>query len=248
MLSFARAIVGLLPQPAATPAQDGIEWLEIQRWAHEIAQLVPGFPDERAIRDPDMLAQVCATLIWNAAVVHSADHATLHMMIDKHPVPFILRIKPPADQQRYGHHDHRRSRRPARQGLRGRRDPRPRDAAAEDARGKFGTCSAGSPGKGLDTLADDLVDSFDSHQIVHGSVPLCWPTDLVYCKMADLLFYRPHNSSLLYDCGYASSSTKHRSRRTALRKPGRRKASRPVLDDAERGALRASSRDVPATA
>jgi len=34
-------------------------------------------------------------------------------------------------------------------------------------------------------------------------LPLCWPADVLYAKMTDLLFYAPHNSSLLYDCEYA---------------------------------------------
>ena len=36
---------------------------------------------------------------------------------------------------------------------------------------------------------------------------LCWPTDLIYARMADLLFYRPHNVSLLIDCDYEFAKT-----------------------------------------
>jgi hypothetical protein len=36
--------------------------------------------------------------------------------------------------------------------------------------------------------------------------PLCWPADLIYARMADLLFYRPHNASLLIACDYAFKS------------------------------------------
>jgi hypothetical protein len=237
VLAFTRAIVGQLPQPAATPEQDGIEWLEIQRWAHEIAQLVPGFPDELAIRAPDMLAQVCAMLIWNAAVVHSADHATLHMMIDKHPVPFILRVKPPADNSSTGTAN-----------IADHVDSKGKDYVGGAIRGlesllqktlqdKFGHLLGGLAGKGLDTLADDVVNSFDSHQIAHGSTPLCWPTDLVYCKMADLLFYRPHNTSLLYDCSYDFLPAAAEQPANLALQQAWQALGRPVPDSQQRSAL-----------
>jgi hypothetical protein len=242
VLAFARAVVGLLPKPAATPEQDGIEWLELQRWAHEISELVPGFPDEHAIRDPELLAQVCATLIWNAAIVHSSDHATLHMMIDKHPVPFILRVNPPASNSAAGAvsvQDHV--------------DANTRDQHQQYVGGairglesliqktleqKFGHLLGDLASKGLDTIANDIVNAFDSHLVEHGSVPLCWPTDLVYCKMADLLFYRPHNTSLLYDCGYdflLDESQMSGAARDLYE--GWKKLGRPVVDGAQRGRL-----------
>jgi hypothetical protein len=260
VLDYARAVVAQLPQLGATPDDDGIEWLEIRRWAHEVAALVPGFPDDEAIRDPDLLARVCATIIWNAAIVHSSDHATLHMMIDKHPVPFILRINPPADNSVTGvanvqdhvgddadqqalkdkHKDYVRG--PIqnlegliRQGL-----------VAEIAKigGPLGTIANKlGLGDGINSVVDGvikhMVDSFDSHLVQHGSVPLCWPTDLVYCKMADLLFYRPHNSSLLYDCSYEflQDEAQMTPAERALYESWRKELGRPVVSDAQRQAL-----------
>jgi hypothetical protein len=32
--------------------------------------------------------------------------------------------------------------------------------------------------------------------------PLCWPTDVTYAQMADLLFFKPHNSTTLHDTTY----------------------------------------------
>lgn len=246
VLEYTRAVVAQLPKLGATPDDDGIEWLEIRRWAHEAAALVPGFPDENAIRNPEVLAQVCATIIWNAAIVHSADHATLHMMIDKHPVPFILRINPPAnnsatDPSTVAQHVGDDAAHQANM-------DKHKDYVAGPIRNLEGlirqTLESKLPHLGgainsvVDGVINHMVDAFDSHLVKHGTVPLCWPTDLVYCKMADLLFYRPHNSSLLYDCSY--EFLQDDSQRTPAERElyeSWRKLGRPVVTDEQRKAL-----------
>jgi len=72
---------------------------------------------------------------------------------------------------------------------------------------------------------------------VHGSVPLCWPTDLVYCKMADLLFYRPHNSSLFYDCSYDFLPGESQKPANHELLQAWQALGRPVLDAQQRSAL-----------
>ena len=237
ILEFARQVIALLPDPAATPDKDGLEWLEIRRWAYEISKLVPGFPDELAIRSKDALAQVCATVIWNAAVVHSADHSTLHMMIDRYPVPFILRVRPPATNSVEVHETVKdvigetnlKYVTGVIGGLEGMLTK-----VLERKLGEFAGGASAAVVKGvIDALARDIGD----HELVEGSVPLCWPTDLVYCKMADLLFYRPHNSSLLWDCDYPFF-LKKTAAEIALEEAWQAEGlKRPVLSDAKRAQL-----------
>jgi len=88
------------------------DWREIGYWAEHISEWLPGFPDREDLlgadgktRNPKRLAEALAYFIWNASVRHSADHQTLHAMIDggvangktvkPSPVPFLLRVKPP---------------------------------------------------------------------------------------------------------------------------------------------------------
>ncbi|HXC52426.1 MAG TPA: lipoxygenase family protein [Candidatus Limnocylindrales bacterium] len=95
---FVREIVELLPDKATAA-----DWIEIQSWAAQISGWLPGFPewsefnfdDAGREKSLDTLAKVLATIIHNAAVVHSCDHASLHWMIQNRPVPFILRVPPP---------------------------------------------------------------------------------------------------------------------------------------------------------
>lgn len=185
ILRFAEQVVEQLkPAPTDPAHHDDLVWLEIQHWAYEISRFLPDFPDWRAICDPDTLARVIAVVIWNAAVVHSCDHATLHTMLHEHeqPVPFIMRVFPPWEQ---GH----------------------ATPTVGDVLGPAGT----------KILHDVLTAMVGNHPwieqvlekgIEHVSLPesltpLGSPTDLLYAQMTDLLFYLPHNSSLLYDCKYA---------------------------------------------
>jgi hypothetical protein len=135
-------------------------------------------------------------------VVHSTDHSTLHMMIDKHPVPFILRVKPPASnstevEQTIGDALDEQGRKYLEGALHGI-EALLTKMLEKDLGHLMGGIAAGA----LNGLADRLVKNLEDRELTEGSVPLCWPTDLIYCKMADLLFYRPHNSSLLWDCDY----------------------------------------------
>jgi len=238
ILAFTREVIGGLPDPAATPEQDDLQWLEIRRWAYEIAKLVPGFPDELAIRSKEALAQVCATIIWNAAVVHSTDHSTLHMMIDKHPVPFILRVKPPANnatevEQTIGDALDEQGRKYLEGALHGV------EALLKKMLEKdLGNLVGGIAADALNGLAGKLVRNLEQRELTEGSVPLCWPTDLIYCKMADLLFYRPHNSSLLWDCDYGFlPRDKKQAAAEAELEQVCKNLQRPTLDDSARNRL-----------
>ena len=190
ILHFARGVVGTLPEPAANPEQDHVLWLELQRWAHEISKLVPGFPDQHAIRNKDTLAATCAMIIWNASIVHSSDHSSLHVMIDTKPVPFILRVRPPESNATKV------------------------EVTIAQALGEKGYAYLHGFLKNVEKMLfptdgwernafDRVLSGLGQLQVTEGSVPLCWPSDLVSTKMTDLMFYRPHGSSLLYDCAYA---------------------------------------------
>jgi len=194
VLEFTRAVIDVLPEPPADPARhDDLEWLEIQRWAHEISRMLPGFPDESAICSKETLARVCAMVIWNAAVVHSSDHTTLHKMMNEQPVPFVIRMMPPLDVD----------------------DPGKADVAGAlgtDGKEHLADLLHGFIDKvekdGLSTAlvghaVEGLADLIGGLKARGGTIPLCHPTDLMYARMADLLFYRPHNTTLLYDCPYA---------------------------------------------
>jgi hypothetical protein len=265
VLDFTRRIVDLLPDPASTAAQDDLQWLEIQRWAYEISRLVPGFPDQSAIRSKDVLARVCATVIWNAAIVHSADHSCLHMMIDRYPVPFILRVKPPASRSTEVRETIGDALGPtgtkylagAIHGLEGLLQkpledllPKLRDDLVRDLREKHPLLGSlvqkleeylhadswQLPAGFIDGLVDRLVTTLEQHELRPGGLPLCWPTDLVYCKMADLLFYRPHNTSLLWDCDYPFLQPPDAALEQQWRQEG---LARPLLDAAARTRLAA---------
>jgi hypothetical protein len=229
ILAFARGVIALLPDPDEKTKEGELAWLEIERWAHEIARLVPGFPDEHAIRNKETLASVCAVVIWNAAVVHSADHSTLHTMIDRYPVPFILRVPPPKSndvtveltiEQAIG------------------------EKGVEYLKGALRMLEKVTVPPAYQPIVErvlgPLLGLIGELKLTEGSVPLCWPTDLVYTKMADLLFYRPHNTTLLYDCAYeflARSPEQKSEEGAAAREREWREAGRPVVDDATRGTL-----------
>jgi len=73
------------------------DWEEISRWAQAVSSWIPGFPDGKQIsKNKDLLARTCAAIIWNVAIVHSADHWMMHDMFEqKLPTPYILRDQPP---------------------------------------------------------------------------------------------------------------------------------------------------------
>jgi hypothetical protein len=155
------------------------DWREVRYWADHITIWIPGFPSgadllgqgtDGKAPNKDLLADAVAHFIWNASVRHSADHQTLHEMMDGErnaagkrvkdapPVPFILRVAPPMTK-----------------------DYKPVPAAIEATGFHFFE----KLGEVLETL---------THK-----TPLCWPTDLQHAHWADLLFYMPHNSRRLMD-------------------------------------------------
>lgn len=199
VLEYTTAVIDQLPEPPSGADDADLNWLEIQRWAHEVAKLMPGFPDETQINDKALLSRVCATIIWNAAVVHSSDHCTLHTMVDKYPVPFILRVRPPQSndaevEETVGEALGEKGVKYLKGALGGLEHLL--DHVLQDV--PFG----GTIAKALDSVADKLEEHIINMELREGSVPLCWPTDLTFAKMADLLFYRPHSTTLLYDCDY----------------------------------------------
>ena len=226
VLEFTRAAIGVLPEPPADPADhDDLEWLEIQRWAREISRMLPGFPDEHAICSKETLARVCAMVIWNAAVVHSADHTTLHKMMNEKPVPFVIRMMPPLGVDDPGKAD-----------VAGALGTDGKEHLADLLHGFIDKVEA----DGLSTAlighaVEGLADLIGGLKARGGTIPLCHPTDLMYARMADLLFYRPHNTTLLYDCPYAFESDPDPADEQSWTQWGR-----PFPDAARRGKLRAA--------
>ncbi|WP_341676916.1 hypothetical protein [Niveibacterium sp. SC-1] len=155
------------------------DWREIGYWAEHIAVWVRGFPSRDALvgtdgktYDKDLLANVLAHFIWNASVRHSADHQTLHEMVDgkrdaqgkivvpARPVPFILRVKPPL-----------------------KKDYKLAPVEVDNA--------SLSWTEWFEKMAEKWA----------GNIPLCWPADPMSAHWADLLFYVPHNSLQLTGIG-----------------------------------------------
>jgi hypothetical protein len=182
---FVAAIVSTIP-----PDDDKhSDWVEIQNWAHHIAAWIPGFPDwDNFVRDSkgnsnaeDNLVDVLTYIIMNAAVIHSADHGVLHKMMNDEPVPFVLRVAPPKTKD---------------ESL----PTEKLDDLIADLENKLELTDQqkkelGKYVKGLEALLG----------LAGGPAKLtvlCWPSDLLYARMCDMLFYRPHNASLLIDCKY----------------------------------------------
>jgi len=175
ILDYTTKVVATLPNRPTVPAQcNDLVWLEIQHWAYEISRFLPGFPDWETISKPGELEKALAMVIWNAAVVHSCDHAVLHTMMSNptKPVPFILRVTPTESQTTLG----------------------------------------AALGEGGKTILNDVLvamgvgglkKEIDGIPLPIRLAPLCQPTDVLWAQMTDLLFYRPHNASLLIDCEYA---------------------------------------------
>jgi hypothetical protein len=155
------------------------DWKEIRYWADHIALWIPGFPSGTDLLGPGpdgnapngyLLADALAHFIWNASVRHSADHQTLHEMMDgrrdaggnivapARPVPFILRVNPPLTK-----------------------DYNPTAASIDQS--------------GLDYV--EKLEELWEH--LRDKTPLCWPADPIAAHWADLLFYQPHNSRRLME-------------------------------------------------
>ena len=203
LLDFTRNVVA-----AMSPDRDNsIEWLEIRHWAYHIASFVPGFPDQNAIAEGDNLAAALAMVIWNGAVLHSGDHTTLHKMMCEDPVPFVLRVPPPGSATTSPTDD-----------LGDALGDKGREFLANVVHHVVGGLADKVINAALkDVPFHDEIEKAISAALEHSedeflgeilrdetfkssALPLCWPTDLVYAKMADLLFYMPHNSSLLAEC------------------------------------------------
>ena len=89
ILKFARGVVASIPA-------DGSEWDAIKWWADMVVSWIPGFPNGEAIKTGDLLAKTCASIIWNGAIVHTADHWLMHQMFEEgRPTPYIMRVEPP---------------------------------------------------------------------------------------------------------------------------------------------------------
>ena len=155
------------------------EWLEAGFWADAIAPFIPGHPTGKDLVGPDgkaankdLLADLLAHFIWNAAVMHSSDHESLHEMYESMhdaqgtmykaamPVPFILRVKPPMT----------------------------RDYTRE---------AVAVSNSDLHLVA--RLERWFEHLIEN--TPLSWPTDNMSSHLADQLFYKPHNSLCLAEIG-----------------------------------------------
>lgn len=155
------------------------DWKEVRFWANHIIVWIPGFPSGDDLLGPgkdgiapnkDLLADALAHFIWNASVRHSADHQTLHEMMDgrrdaagkvvkpAQPVPFILRVEPPMTKD-------------------------------------YKLTAANMDTAGMHFL--EKAEAFIEH--LTEKTPLCWPTDLLHAHWADLLFYMPHNSRKLME-------------------------------------------------
>jgi hypothetical protein len=149
------------------------DYVEIIDWATQIASWIPSFPDWDDISDPkngrDKLTNALSMIILNNAVIHSADHGTLHKMMITKPVPYILRIPPPHDLKY----------------------TRPIIRAVADL-----------PKILRDRIPSQYVQIVNFYLVSHSFTLLCYPTDLMSAGMTDLLFYLPHNCSLLIDCDY----------------------------------------------
>lgn len=92
ILTFAKGVVANIPD-------NGSDWEAIRFWADHVSSWIPGFPDGHAIyMNKELLAETCAMVIWNASIVHTADHWLMHQMFEqKLPTPYILRDPPPVE-------------------------------------------------------------------------------------------------------------------------------------------------------
>ena len=162
---------------------DHTDWVEIQDWATQIASWIPGFPDWNDLPDTaegrETLANALSMIILNAAVIHTADHGTTHQMFQMRPVPYILRTPAP-DSPNY---------------------TKPSGTVKDflDKLHREGRMSDATYNSIMNTLNGNL---YGRTLLAMSFVPLAYPGDLIAGRMTDLLFYLPHNTSLLIDCDY----------------------------------------------
>lgn len=88
--------------PAGARLQREEERFYIRRWAHYIAQILPGFPDEDAILAPGApgdpypnLVAALTTYIWDVGIAHGLEH-NAYYKLGPHRTGFRVRIPPPA--------------------------------------------------------------------------------------------------------------------------------------------------------
>jgi hypothetical protein len=67
----------------------------VTRWAHHIAEWIPGFPGEHQIFEPGVLSAAVAAFIWDVSVLHSTDHQTFGHDVDVSRKFLRLRVPPP---------------------------------------------------------------------------------------------------------------------------------------------------------
>ncbi|MBC7520079.1 MAG: hypothetical protein H7268_03140 [Sandarakinorhabdus sp.] len=160
-----------------------VEWQEAGFWADAIAPFIPGHPTGKDLigadgksPDKELLADLLAHFIWNAAVMHSSDHESLHEMYESMhdprgteykaamPVPFVLRVKPPMTKSYK---------------------------------------LEAMPVNDSDLNVIERMERWLEHLVKN--TPLSWPMDNVSSHLADQLFYKPHNSLCLADVGVAAT-------------------------------------------
>lgn len=165
-----------------------VEWQQAGFWADAIAPFIPGHPTGKDLigadgkaTNKDLLADLLAHFIWNAAVMHSSDHESLHEMYESMhdargtiyksamPVPFILRVKPPMKRDYV------------------------REAVAVQS---------------SELHLVDRMERWFEHLIKN--TPLSWPMDNMSSHLADQLFYKPHNSLCLAEIGVAAKGDGNR--------------------------------------
>ena len=189
ILDFVRKALanGLPPVPTGPDTTEQV-WLEIKRWAHEIARFLPNFPDETGICDLEVLSKVVTVVIWNASVVHSFDHGALHTLMNDptKPMPFVMRV--PYDDKFDTVGNTLGSAKPLFEKM---------VAILFDVASDLLPLAAKIAGPQL------TATTIEGANLTASTTPLCGPADVLYAQLTDLLFYRPHNSSLLYDCHYA---------------------------------------------
>jgi hypothetical protein len=191
-----------MPASMWNQTQQDLAWLEVTRWAHEIARFLPGFPNEDGIGGHGTLANTVTSVIWNASAVHSLDHGALHTLMNDptKPMPFVMRV--PFDGGDMKMSDALAALGPHGDALKDK-TLLPLSALLVQPL-KFLTKAIAAKYPLLPTQSpDDLLARFQNLTIPSTMVPLASPADVLFGKMADLLFFQPHNSTLLYDCDYA---------------------------------------------
>lgn len=101
---YVREVVARIAALGDSP-QGAEERYYIRRWAHYIAQILPGFPDEDAILapgpDPEEpwpnLVTAATTYIWDVGIAHGLEHNSYYKL-GPHRTSFRIRVPPPASR------------------------------------------------------------------------------------------------------------------------------------------------------